>query len=306
MFSMENKELDDLVAKYIKEEISSEELSKLKVSEEFLEYKRILDLSSGFKAPKINVEESYNKFIEKSEAKSKPIISLKKSYILSGIAASLLFIFGLFQFFNSGDVYTTEYGEQLAVTLPDSSKVILNSSSSLKFNNKNWSEKRIITLEGEAFFKVKKGSKFKVITNEGSVSVLGTQFNVNENKSFLEVHCFEGKVKVERNGEQRIIVRGEAVRQIGDDKFEKWSISKEKPSWENFESEFKNTPLAYVFDGLKRIYGVDVKTGEVNLNQRFSGSFSNNDLNVALETIAGSMNLDYTLVNKKEVIFKYQ
>ena len=35
-----------------------------------------------------------------------------------------------------------------------------------------------------------------MVTDLGEVKVLGTQFNVQSNKEYIEVHCFEGKVRV--------------------------------------------------------------------------------------------------------------
>jgi transmembrane sensor len=42
----------------------------------------------------------------------------------------------------------------------------------------DWSKERTLSLEGEAFFEVQKGSKFSVVTSDGIVEVLGTSFDV--------------------------------------------------------------------------------------------------------------------------------
>lgn len=302
---MENQELDTLIIKYISGEISNQELEQLKRMEGFSTYEKILEYSSDFKAPAINNEVSYANFLKKHKRKSKPVVKLNRSYIISGIAATLLIFFGIFQFsLNTNQKYKTNFGEQLAVILPDSSEVILHASSSLNFNEKNWKTSRIVNLEGEAYFKVKKGSKFKVITNEGKVSVLGTQFTVNEQEDFFEVHCFEGKVMVERNGAEKIVIRGEAIRQIQNGVFEEWRITTTKPSWQNFESNFNNTPLHYVFNNIKKVYGVDIIVENVNTEKRFSGSIPNNNLQVAIATVAQAMHLNYEIVNNKKVIFR--
>ncbi len=302
---MKDQEFDILLNKFIEETISSDELAILKRSEKFESYQKILNATSDFQTPTINVSDSYEAFLRKTQLENKetkPVIKLRKAYIMAGIAASLVFLFGLFQFLNSDQKFQTSYGEQLSVFLPDSSEVVLNASSFVKFNKKEWAKNRIVNLEGEAFFKVKKGSKFKVITKEGTVSVLGTQFNVNEYANFLEVQCFEGKVLVERNKKQQILTKGEAVRQIKTNEFEKWNFSKEKPSWKNFETNFNNTPLIYIIENFKKTYGVEVTSEKVNLEKRFSGSFPNKDIKIALETISNSMNLDYSIKNKKVIL----
>ena len=45
-----------------------------------------------------------------------------------------------------------------------------------------WKNERSVNLDGEGFFKVAKGSKFDVETSAGTVSVVGTQFNVKNRK----------------------------------------------------------------------------------------------------------------------------
>jgi Fe2+-dicitrate sensor, membrane component len=65
--------------------------------------------------------------------------------------------------------------------------VNLNSSSQLSYSKNKWDSKREVTLNGEAFFKVSKGSTFDVITLNGKVSVLGTQFNVKQRENYFEV-----------------------------------------------------------------------------------------------------------------------
>jgi len=63
--------------------------------------------------------------------------------------------------------------------------VVLNSKSTISFNKTDWKNNRQLTLDGEAYFKVEKGSTFTVNTNNGSVTVLGTQFNVNSTRRFF-------------------------------------------------------------------------------------------------------------------------
>ena len=41
---------------------------------------------------------------------------------------------------------------------------------------------------------------------------------------------------------------------------------------------------------------------KIDLEKRFSGSFPNKDIKIALETISNSMNLDYSIKNKKVIL----
>ncbi|HJW29309.1 MAG TPA: FecR family protein, partial [Saprospiraceae bacterium] len=87
-------------------------------------------------------------------------------------------------------------GEQKEIQLPESSEVRLNAGSSVTYNGRNFTKDREIHLKGEAFFKVQHGSKFTVLTEQGSVTVLGTSFNVIAWPDRFEVSCYTGKVKV--------------------------------------------------------------------------------------------------------------
>ncbi|MDR0824980.1 MAG: FecR domain-containing protein, partial [Prevotella sp.] len=75
----------------------------------------------------------------------------------------------------------TNPGMITQLTLPDSSKVWLNSESSLKYPLKFTGETREVTLNGEAYFKVEKDLKHKFIVSTANnirIEVLGTEFNV--------------------------------------------------------------------------------------------------------------------------------
>ena len=67
-------------------------------------------------------------------------------------------------------------GEIKTITMPDKSVITLNADSRLSFVEGNWMNNRSVSLEGEAFFDVKKGTKFEVNSEVGKVTVLGYQF----------------------------------------------------------------------------------------------------------------------------------
>ena len=138
---------------------------------------------------------------------------IKKLWPNLTVAASIAIILGIF-LYNPQKIYTSNYGEQISVTLPDGSEMILNAKSIASFDKSSWNVNREVSLKGEAFFKVKKGGKFTVVTDNGNISVLGTQFNVQSQDSFFEVTCFEGKVKVQSNTAKKILTSGKGYRTI--------------------------------------------------------------------------------------------
>ncbi len=78
-------------------------------------------------------------------------------------------------------VLSTPKGGQYMVTLPDGSNVWLNAASSLRYPTKFAGKERIVELDGEAYFEVKRNEKQPFVVKSGhqEVQVLGTEFNVN-------------------------------------------------------------------------------------------------------------------------------
>lgn len=101
-------------------------------------------------------------------------------------------------------------GGEYILQLPDGSCVWLNSESSIRFPIRFADNKREVFLSGEAYFKVAKNEKspFQVYVKGGSVTVLGTSFNISAyaDDLFWETTLVEGKVIVE-NGKKKIEIK---------------------------------------------------------------------------------------------------
>jgi transmembrane sensor len=93
--------------------------------------------------------------------------------------------------------YSTGRGELSTVFLPDSSEVTLNHTSELVVDRHPGERIRHVSLKGEAFFRVRRGTEpFVVTTDAGTVRVLGTQFNVRDRDRRIEVAVLSGSVSV--------------------------------------------------------------------------------------------------------------
>jgi ferric-dicitrate binding protein FerR (iron transport regulator) len=198
------------------------------------------------------------------------------------IAAGLLVLFTLstlayFLISNylGNTTYQTAYGETQNLTLPDGSKVTLNSNSTLTFA-KNWEQgkNREVWLNGEAFFEVEKQAnaekkglvKFTVHSANVDVEVVGTQFNVWNRQNQVAVVLNEGKVKlnikVENKPTQTVeMLPNEIVEVLADKQtFTKKKVKTELyTSWKAQEFVFENTPLAEVASKIEEVYGLKVK-----------------------------------------------
>lgn len=125
----------------------------------------------------------------------------------SRVAAVLIPLFlltgGLFYYFTSDNEMieiSAAYGEQKHLLLPDSSEIWLNSGSTIRYPETFAKDKRLVTLNGEAYFSVKKetAKPFIVETSQLSVKVLGTKFNVKAypNDENITATLTSGKVEV--------------------------------------------------------------------------------------------------------------
>jgi transmembrane sensor len=151
--------------------------------------------------PKKNI--SFEEIIKKYDksGKSEPVkVSIKKKLTIS-MAFLLVFCLGFYFIGMTSSGYTNHRiapkGQRLTFILPDSSTVILNSGSEIKYSS-DFGTQRDLWLKGEAFFKVTKNSNspFIVHTNDFNVKVLGTEFNVNSTTINQTVSLAKGKVNI--------------------------------------------------------------------------------------------------------------
>ena len=295
---MKNTELhnnnDTFLAQWLEGELSDNELKRL-VSE--ADYKSFLKIRKGLEVYddlEASTDTSFTKIQEHISNKKGKVRNLNANTWLIGIAASVVLFFGLFTILGN-DIVTieTNYGEQKTIALLDGSEVIINSKSTLTYDEDNWENDRTLTLKGEAYFKVKKGSTFTVVTDNGNVQVLGTEFNVNTVSDLFEVVCFEGKVSVQTKNEDYILLPTNSVRRINGYSIEKWDNADSNPSWIHGESSFKSVPLKYVISALESQYNIEINSDTIDDSMIYTGSFSHKNLNTALKTVFKSLQIQY-------------
>ncbi|RXQ89008.1 DUF4974 domain-containing protein [Ancylomarina salipaludis] len=289
---------DTFLARWLNGELSVEEVKAFEQSEDYNYYKKIAETSALLEAPFFDKKKAFQAVLQNRMAvKSKSAFP----YWSYWLAASIAIIMGGVFLFPSETTYKSQLGEQIAFNLPDGSSVKLNSMSDLSFNKKNWDRKRELNLNGEAYFKVIHGSKFTVHTQQGDVSVLGTEFDVHSRDKYFEVQCFKGRVKVDFKDDETILKAGDAVRFIEETK-ELWTFSQQVPSWTKGESTFENLPLKEVILAIERQYAVRFKVKGVDLNQRFTGSFTHDNLELALKSVFLPMGIEYKIKDKKQIL----
>lgn len=297
---MEN---DHLLHAYLNGTATAEDVKRLKTVAENADYIKIAEAAKGLRAPEFDEKTVFESIQEKIGNTSK-VKQLNPWTAVLKIAAVFAVVFAGYLYVDSlGTTVKTSIAEKQNLVLPDGSEVALNAGSSIEYKKNNWDENRQLELTGEAYFKVTKGSHFEVKTATGTVTVLGTQFNVFARDGDLNVNCYEGLVSVAIN-DTLIKLPGGSGLKLTDGKL----ISKTKnpiaaPSWINNESSFENATLANVLLELQRQYPIKIEAPDKVMHKRFSGSFAHNDLNLALQLICSPLNLTYVI--KKDQVTLY-
>jgi len=290
--------IDDFLAKWASGDISESEREAFRKTKDYTLYAAILEGTDRLDVPAYDKEKLYKGTRDKIAAEGK-VVRLVPKWAYA-VAASVALLIGYVVFFDQTERYETGFGETLALTLPDGSEVILNAKTRLEFQKKDWEKSRTVDLEGEAFFRVTKGSTFTVASNMGTVTVLGTEFTMNSEADIFEVICYEGKVRVEKNGLQKLLSKGQGVRAMGNS-FENCDLEHQQPSWFGNETTFHDAPLRQVIKALEKQFGITVSINDVDGNQRFTGSFTHDDLNTALRTVFESMEIRFTFKDRDTI-----
>lgn len=294
---------NDLIEKWLNNKLTDAELEAFKQLEDYDLNVAIIENAKSFKASNISTVEDFKKFKEHYDSRK---IASKRIYFsnpLLKIASVLVVALGVYFafFFNTTIQVKTLASEKTTIELPDQSLVTLNALSEIEYNKRQWNNKREVHLNGEAFFKVAKGKIFDVITNDGVVTVVGTQFNVKQRDQYFEVKCFEGKVKVTSKGIDKLLEAGDSYQILNGNYLEnKTALS--VPSWIENKSTFEAIPFKEVLAEMERQYNIEITFKNINTSRLFTGVFEHNNLENALIAVTKPMNLTYEISSSNLVI----
>lgn len=267
---------------------------------------RVLLVSSGFSVPSSITRLEAWYAVEKKIAAlipgGKEIKFDFRFYIK--IAASICIIaLAAYTFYGFQHVHVlTGRGEHQLITLPDHSTVLLNAGSALQYNKFLFAFTRIVYFNGEGFFTVQKGSRFKVVSHPGKVEVLGTQFNLVSRKATYDVACVEGKVKVTNSASTSGVILTAGLNTtlmnkiLAQPKIFKSTLT----AWKNGEFYFDNSPLNDVLATLELQYNIKVHF-DGSADRSYSGYFTNNNLEESLKLVCLPLGLKYEFLNTNEV-----
>jgi transmembrane sensor len=223
-------------------------------------------------APRFNAEAAWEKVsVQTASAPRTPIeiplpaASTKRialpSWTRYAMAAAAVLLIGLFilkPFSGGSDELQTIVAEydNTPVMLADGSKVSLRAGSRLSHPEKFSGSTRGVTLEGEGFFEVTRDEQHAFIVNAGAadVTVLGTSFSVQSEKTQTVVIVSTGKVKVADKGSAQVVLTPGQRGTVGSGRAKKELVrSSNHLFWKTGVLEYNATPLADVVSEMNRL-----------------------------------------------------
>jgi len=180
----------------------------------------------------------------------------------------------------------------LTDTLPDGSLITLNKSSGISYPANFKKQRTVHLLNGEAFFKIapNKEKPFKVYTNNITITVLGTSFNVHNKGNTTEIIVESGLIRVTDSLHNVLVHPSERlILHKGDT-----SLTKEETTSQLYKyyrtKEFicDNTPLPQLAASLEEAYDVkivvDPSLRQLQINTVFHNQSLDQILNIIQET----------------------
>lgn len=307
----EINDIDELIIDYVTGRLTPEKFDSLNLwiaeSKENLLYFRKLQEIWYAAAPKeedvFDKELAYNRFLYrvKESSQSEAVTPrnkffFSKRFIQIAASAAIIIVLGAIYFLkllspsiNPKDEFysvTVPYGAKSQVTLSDSTKVWLNSGTTIKYSYIVKDKVRKLFLNGEAYFEVAKmkGVPFIVETDRLDVKVLGTKFNVisYSEDSKINVTLLEGSIALkmdnDKNSEVRLVPNKSATFDKSSNKLELKDVNGSlSTQWSDGVIVFDDEKLEQIAHRLEREYNVKIELTNASLSDsHFYGVFNKN------------------------------
>ena len=275
------QEETDCFYNWVNESASNKEL--------FFEIKAMYDAGLPLSTP-LETSESWGRLLNKKKNSQSRRFNLW--YQISTYAAVALLAVAIssmyFLFFHEEDnsLYSKYIGgdglEADVVELPDGTHISLGSKTTFHYDKDYGKDKRIVYLEGEAYFDVakQKDKPFIVKTKEQDIEALGTKFNVMAYPldSLVVTTLSEGSVRLTslnmahptilKPDQQLIYNRNTKKSYLQDVDAQQYS------SWTSGYYYFPQQSLQAILDRLSHVYGIQFTVNSEALNKRtFTGTF---------------------------------
>ncbi|MBD1424468.1 FecR family protein [Sphingobacterium arenae] len=212
---------------------------------------------------------------------------------------------------------TTPRGGTYRVTLADGSMVWLNAESTLKYPSHFAKGERVVELEGEAYFEVKRVQTessdvhfqpFKVVSANQTITVLGTEFNVSayHDEDDTKTTLVDGKVRIQAAQDRKNITLFPGEQGISG----QGGLGKNKVDvsdyidWKNGEFVFRNETAKEVLHRIARWYDIEIDYRKyLPADEIFSGSISRqSNLQTVLNIMQEAGDLAFEIENRTVIV----
>lgn len=301
---MKNFKDDTFLARWLNGQLTEQELAEFESSDDYALFQKIVSGTDTIESAAFNQDEVLDSIKQRLGENQQSARPQRRMWVYSAAASAVIVL--SFVFYNlllspSMTEVLADVGQKKSHELPDGSVVVLNAGSKLSYTADEWEGNRSVTLDGEAYFKVAKGSDFVVSSEMGKVTVLGTEFNVKDYELFYEVSCYEGSVQVDSEGEVEILKPKKGVRKLKGRKLTTRTLGGTAPTWVANRSSFDQVPIHVVLTELKNQYGITFNGIQKITNLTYTGGFPHDDLEKSLKLVLGSLEIDYQLGADKVV-----
>lgn len=255
--------------------------------------------------PKVKYELDVEKALSRVNSKIDNSKNIRLGQIIRIAASVIIFIAILFggnsvyeNYFETKTIVLTNIKEsKRKIVLADGTSVWLKNGASFEYLNRFSSDTREVKLTGEAYFEVAKNPKkpFIINTENSSIKVLGTSFNLKSTNKNVEIFVNSGKVKLSGKRNHTILTKGySATLNKTKDKIERRKFKNNNyKSWLTGVLKFKNTPLKKVCEDLSKHFNkkISLKNRKLN-NLEFTGEFNNASLEDIVSAVQFSTDAD--------------
>lgn len=200
------------------------------------------------------------------------------------------------------------YGETRHLFLPDSSEIWINAGSHIKYPKIFNDKQRLVYLEGEAYFSVRKDSArpFIVKAEQLSVKVLGTKFNVKAypGDELITTTLSSGKVEIIIPGnESKILQPNEQLTyHINTSRMNIENISStETNAWLSGQLIFVNSSFKDIKQTLERRYNITIEDdANIPVSKLYTAKFMKGEtLEEILKVLEDVVGFNYQIQGKK-------
>jgi transmembrane sensor len=204
---------------------------------------------------------------------------------------------------------STPRGGEYQLTLPDGSQVWLNAASSITYPTSFSGAERTVKITGEAYIEVarNRSQPFRVQAGDQLIEDIGTAFNVNaySDEPALKTTLVEGKVRVSRGAEKRVLTPGQQVQSKGAElELVPRADVDQALAWKNGAFSFRGADLPTVMRQLARWYDIEVEYAGAVPSGTFNGEIGRGlTLNQVLQGLSQTR-INYTIVSAHKIIIR--